>query len=37
MMTQAPGFQLKAGAFLFGLQGLSVIFACRVKKTGQNF
>jgi hypothetical protein len=36
-ILQAPGFQQITGAFLFGLQGTSIIFACRVKKTGQNF
>jgi hypothetical protein len=37
MIPQAPGIQLNAGAFLFGFKGVSIIFACRVKKTGQNF
>ena len=37
LRRQSPGFQGKTMAFLFGLQGVSIIFACRVKKTGQNF
>jgi hypothetical protein len=37
MMRQAAGFQGKTVAFLFGFKGTSIIFACRVKKTGQNF
>jgi hypothetical protein len=28
MMKQAPGLQGKTMAFLFGLQGTSIIFAC---------
>jgi hypothetical protein len=37
MMQQVPGCQGITAAFLFGLQGTSIIFACRVKKTGLNF
>jgi hypothetical protein len=28
-MRQTPGFQGKTMSFLFGLQGVSIIFACR--------
>jgi hypothetical protein len=37
LVRQASGFQGITPGFLFGLPGASIIFACRVKKTGQNF